>query len=95
VASGCLLSVYAGVALSAIRLRVRDGLPAAGRFRLPFGITIPLLACAVVVWLLFHLSRSEAIAFVSLVAVAAVVYPLMRLLRARSEPLSAGQPTED
>ena len=81
VASGCILTVYAGVVLSVMRLRVRDGMPSPDQFRMPFGFAIPMLALAVVAWLLFNLSREETIAFLALLATAAAIHGLQRLLR--------------
>ena len=52
VASGSILLVYVGVCLAVIRVRVRDGLPDEGNFRLPFGATIPVLSLVFIGWLL-------------------------------------------
>ena len=70
VASGSILLVYLGVSLAVIRLRRRDGPPPAGAFRLPGGIAVPVLSCAVVVWFLWQLTPDEATGLVALLAAA-------------------------
>jgi APA family basic amino acid/polyamine antiporter len=80
VASGSILLVYLGVSLAVIRLRARDGLPPAGTFRLPGGPTVPLLSCAVIVWLLGQLTADEATGLIVLAA-AATAIALVRRLR--------------
>ena len=81
VASGSILMVYAGVCLSVIRLRLRDGLPAAGEFRLPLGLTIPVLACVFVAWLLWQMTASEASSLLALLAAASLFYGVRAWLR--------------
>jgi len=81
VASGSILTVYAGVCLSVIRLRRRDGLPVDGQFRLPFGSVIPILGCLVVGWLLLQLTADEARGFGALLVAAAIFYAIRDLLR--------------
>jgi len=81
VASGSILTVYAGVCLSVIRLRHRDGPPAEGQFRLPFGALIPVLGCLVVGWLLLQLTADEARGFGGLLVAAALLYAIRDLLR--------------
>lgn len=81
VASGSILMVYAGVCLAVIRLRLRDGMPAPGEFRLPLGLTIPVLACLFVAWLLWQMTASEAIGLGILLAAASFFYGVRTLLR--------------
>lgn len=81
VASGSILSVYAGVCLAVIRLRQRDGMPGDGEFRLPFGPTIPLLACVVIAWLLLQITAEEAKGLAALLGVATAFYGIRKLLR--------------
>lgn len=74
VASGSILLVYIGVCLAVMRVRVRDGLPDEGNFRLPFGPTIPLLSLGFIGWLLSSLTAEEALGLAGLVGVAVVAY---------------------
>ena len=83
VASGSILTVYAGVCLAVLRVRKRDGLPAAGQFRLPFGPLIPILACLVVAWLLLQLTLEEATSFAVLIGAAGGVYGIRTMVRKR------------
>lgn len=74
VASGSILLVYAGVSLSVVRLRARDGRPANGTFVLPGGALVPVLSCAVIAWLLLQLTAREATGLALLLAVAVVIH---------------------
>ncbi len=74
VASGSILLVYLGVCLAVIRVRNRDGLPEAGRFRMPFGVLIPLLSIAFIAWLLSGMTAEETIGVTVLLGVAALLY---------------------
>lgn len=91
-ATGSLLLIDLGVSLAVLRLRQRDGLPKAGEFRLPFGPLIPLLSCAIVVWLLLQMPAEEAISVAVLVAVSIAVYLVRALLRRSSGKLKAAAP---
>ncbi len=74
VASGSILLVYLGVCLAVIRVRKRDGLPEAGRFRMPFGILIPVLSIAFIAWLLSGMTAEETIGVAVLLGLAALLY---------------------
>lgn len=76
VATGSLLIIYLGVSLAVLRLRQRDGLPKDGQFRLPFGPVIPLLSCAIVVWLLLQLPPNEAVSIAVLVGACIAIYAI-------------------
>ena len=84
VATGSLLLVDIGVCLAVIRLRLRDGMPAADQFRLPFGPVIPLLAVAVITWLLLQMPLEEAISVGALVAACVVLYVVRAVIRGKS-----------
>ena len=83
VATGSLLLVDIGVCLAVIRLRRRDGMPAADQFRLPFGPVIPLLAVAVIVWLLLQMPLEEAVSVGALVAICIVSYAIRAVIRGK------------
>ena len=74
VASGSILVIYGGVCLAVIKLRHRDGLPAAGQFAIPGGPVVPILACVLVIWLLSQLSAEEAVGFAALAGTAVALY---------------------
>ena len=75
-ASGSILVIYAGVCLSVLRLRHRDGNPKSSEFRIPGGPVIPLLGFALIAWLLWQLTGEEAMGLGALMAVSAVYYAI-------------------
>jgi amino acid transporter len=79
-ANAAVMALYTGSALAAWqlrRLRVGgDGVPAV--FRGPLATVIPLLACAVIAWLLTSLTPGEWLAFASCVIVASLPYLFTR-----------------
>ncbi len=81
VATGSLLLVDLGVILAVLRLRRRDGLPKESEFTLPFGPVIPLLGCAIVVWLLLQMPLDEAVSVGALVGACIVIYGIRSVLR--------------
>ncbi len=81
VASGSILVIYAGVSLAVIRLRYRDGKPAAGKFKLIGGPVIPILSCLVIAWLLWQLAADEVIALAALMGVSVVFYAMRVFFR--------------
>ena len=82
--SGSILLVYFVVCVAAMRLRMRRP-PPAGGFRIPGGWTVPLAGVVIVVWLLAHLSATEAAALGGTVLVATLYYAVrVRLMAVRS-----------
>ena len=82
VATGSLLLIDLGVSLAVLRLRQRDGLPKDGEFRLPFGPVIPLLSCAIVVWLLLQVPPDEAVSIAVLVGACVALYAIRSVFAA-------------
>jgi L-asparagine transporter-like permease len=82
-ASGSILAIYAGVCLSVLRLRQRDGLPKAGQFKVPGGPVVPLLGVLLIAWLLCQMTVEEAIGLGALVGVAILYYLVNRMLARR------------
>ncbi len=75
IANGTILLVYGTCCIAVLRLRrlnIQSG--GAPPFRLPFGGAVPVLALAVIVWLLTSLKADEWRALVVVVGVAVVVY---------------------
>jgi len=75
-ASGSILVIYAGVCLSVLRLRHRDGNPKSSEFKIPGGPVIPLLGFALIAWLLWQLTGEEAMGLGALMAASAVYYAI-------------------
>jgi hypothetical protein len=60
-------------------------MPKDGEFRLPFGPVIPLLSCAIVVWLLLQVSPYEAVSIALLVGACVVIYIIRSVFRGASK----------
>jgi amino acid transporter len=84
-ATGSLLLIYLGVSLAVLRFRKRDGMPAKGQFKVPFGPLVPLLSCIFVAWLLFQMPANEAITVSVLAGVSALIYFIRSLYRDREK----------
>jgi APA family basic amino acid/polyamine antiporter len=75
--SAALLLTYLAVCLAALKLRyTRPRVP--GAFRAPGGPTVALLASAVVIWVLSHSTRQEAVSMAALIALSIVYYMIRR-----------------
>ncbi len=83
-ASGSILLVYAGVSLSVLKIRHRDGPPSEDQFKLPGNAVIPLLSCAVIAWMLYHLTVQEALGLAALVGASIVFYIISRMLNKKN-----------
>jgi len=89
VASGSILLIYLGVSLAVIRIRLRDGLPKPEEFKLPFGLTIPILSVTVIGWLLLQLTGEEVVGLAALAGAAVLIYGVKLLVsRANSSKMA-------
>ena len=80
-ASAGTLLVYMVCCLGVLKLRAHKVVSDDAPFQAPFGPVIPLAACAIMVWMLSTLSRTEiatAVAFVAVVGLAYGVHDLRR-----------------
>ena len=77
-ASGSILLIYAGVSLAVIKLRLRDGDPKEGQFKVPGKFLIPVLSCVVIAWMLFQMTYGEAMSILALVAFSLGLYLLRK-----------------
>jgi basic amino acid/polyamine antiporter, APA family len=59
VASASMLSIYLGVVAATIKLRIHNKSNNSPLFKLPFGITIPVLAIIAILWFLSNLAITE------------------------------------
>jgi amino acid transporter len=74
IASASLLTVYLGVVLATIKLRLDENGKTDG-FRIPGGITIPILAAMAIVWFLSNLAIKEVSSLaIFLVALSAIYF---------------------
>jgi amino acid transporter len=77
--SASVLLVYLGVALSVISLRRKIPHNPTG-FKIPGGITIPILASLTILWLLSNLTRPEMIGMSIALVALSLIFLLMRIL---------------
>ncbi|MEI6265476.1 MAG: amino acid permease [Sphingobacteriia bacterium] len=73
-ASASTLLIYLGVVLATIKLRFSTTATSAEAFKIPGGLTIPILATAVIIWMLSNLSKDEMIGMVISLLVLTVIY---------------------
>jgi amino acid transporter len=81
IANGSMLIVYAGCCLAVLRLRRLDVRGERPPFRAPASGAVPVLAFAIIVWMLGSLSLAEWTAMAALVVAALVLYLATRTLR--------------
>ncbi|MEP6616412.1 MAG: APC family permease [Ginsengibacter sp.] len=76
--SASTLIIYLGVVLATIRLRYKK-IPDDGKsFKIPGGISIPLLATAIIIWILSNLSKQEIISLAVALLIFSVIYVIMK-----------------
>ncbi len=75
------LALYFGCALAAWRLRQLGVGGAGGGIRMPAAGVVPLIACAVILWLLTGVASVEWLGFVICVGVASLIYNVNRAAR--------------
>jgi amino acid transporter len=74
IANGSILLVYGACCLAVIQLRRRGVQEGGAPFRVPFASVVPVLAIAVIVWLMTSLTADEWKALLVVLGVAVVVY---------------------
>jgi basic amino acid/polyamine antiporter, APA family len=78
------LIIYFGVAAASIELQRRDVRTEGTPFRLPGGVSIPVLACLVIAWLASNATRADALAAGAMLVGAAVVFGFNALVKRRT-----------
>ncbi|WP_297100674.1 APC family permease [uncultured Draconibacterium sp.] len=75
ISSASILLIYLGVVLAVIKLRFKKGSqPAKGTFRIPGGVTIPVITVLAILWFLSNLSASEILSVSLFIVVLSVVF---------------------
>jgi basic amino acid/polyamine antiporter, APA family len=74
ISSAAMLTIYLGVALATIKLRISNTSASKEGFRLPFGLTIPIVAVAAILWFLSHLAQNELLSLVLFLGFLSIVY---------------------
>ncbi|MET0638144.1 MAG: amino acid permease [Chitinophagaceae bacterium] len=81
ITSASILLLYLGVVLASVKLR-RDGTSKRGQgFRMPGGITVPVVASAGIIWLLSNLSGEELTGMGIFLLVFSGIYFALKLVR--------------
>lgn len=76
--SASTLLIYLGVVLATIRLRYKKTVPAEKTFRIPGGLIVPVLATAIIIWVLSNLSKTEKIGISITVLILSLIFFLMK-----------------
>ncbi|WP_053992186.1 APC family permease [Mangrovimonas sp. TPBH4] len=78
IATGSLLIVYLGVVLSVIKLRRSKKIDQDG-FKIPGGLTVPLLSCVIILYFLSYLSVSEKIGTFIFIVLLSILYAFIKV----------------
>jgi basic amino acid/polyamine antiporter, APA family len=81
ISAAATLLIYFGVVLATIKLRRTGSITSEKTFRIPGGITVPLLAIVAIVWLLSHLSKPELIGIAIFIVVFSLIYMVNKMLK--------------
>jgi basic amino acid/polyamine antiporter, APA family len=84
--SAATILIYLGVVLATIKLRFKKT-AAEKTFTIPGGITVPLIAAAIIIWLLSNLSQAEIIGISIFFAVLVVIFLIMQMIRRNKKQL--------
>lgn len=85
-ASAATILIYLGVVLATIKLRFKKN-GAQKTFTIPGGITVPLIAAAIIIWLLSNLSQAEIIGISIFIAVLIFIFLIMQLIKRNKKQL--------
>ncbi len=77
-ASASTLLIYLGVVLATIKMRFTKTAGLNESFKIPGGLTVPILATAVIIWMLSNLSKDEMIGMVVSLVVLTVIYGVLK-----------------
>ncbi len=77
--SAATILIYLGVVLATIKLRFKKT-ATEKTFTIPGGITVPLIAAAIIIWLLSNLSQAEIIGISIFIAVLVFIFLIMKMI---------------
>jgi len=80
VATSSILLLYLGVALSVIKLR-KSQKSEPGEFKIPGGLTVPILSILIILYFLSHLSTNEMVSAVLFIAILSIIYVFIHLFK--------------
>jgi APA family basic amino acid/polyamine antiporter len=84
-ASAAILLIYLMVILAMIKFRLKNQDSSEEIFKVPGGLTIPLIGIAAIIWLLTSLSKNDIIATVIFIGLVCVIYFTMKLIKRRAK----------
>lgn len=77
--SAAILLLYLGVALAVIKLR--KTMPSTDSYKIPGGITIPILACITIIGFLFNLNLNEVTGILILIGIISLLYIVTHFIK--------------
>ncbi len=80
IATSSILLLYLGVALSVIKLR-KTKKSEAGEFKIPGGLTVPILSIGIIIYFLSNLSNKEMIATVVFIGLLSAIFFVIRFIK--------------
>lgn len=80
-ASAAILLIYLSVILASIKLRRKKQESAEKTFRIPGGLTIPLIGIAAIVWLLTSLRKWEILSVLIFIGIVVLIYFVMKKVK--------------
>lgn len=86
ISSASLLLIYLGVVMATIKFRIRRSFPQNGAFKIPGGLTVPILAISAIVWFLTSLARMEAWGILLFLVVLSFIYILIKYFKKKQDP---------
>lgn len=87
-ASSSVLIIYLAVVLATIRLRYKKELSEKAGFKIPGGLTVPVLAIITIGWFLSHITKDEIKGFAIFFALLTVIYYIRKGFKKRAAMLS-------
>lgn len=85
IASASSLLLYFGVVLATIKLRKTRTARNQKGFRVPGGVTVPLIAAAAIIWLLSNLAKAELTGITIFIMIFSVIYFGTRLIKKKHD----------
>jgi len=85
--SASSLLIYLGVVLATIRLRYKKTTQPEKTFTIPGGILIPVMATAIILWVLSNLSIPEITGIIIALLALSLIYVLMNFIKTRKKPV--------
>ncbi|MEO5582489.1 MAG: APC family permease, partial [Saprospiraceae bacterium] len=80
-ATASMLLMHLGVILATIKFRLKNDSVYPAKFKIPLGLTIPVLAAMTILWFLFQLKAKEIIGISIFIVLLSLVYGISRLIK--------------